>query len=196
MKSRTMSVGVMLLLLFCQLWTAPQVHAQSREGITVHGHWAIDIRQPDGTLVRHHEFENGLNGGAGTLARILSHQFTSGSWKIQIPGPTSPCAPLRLACEIWESNTGVAPSPTRVANLTMSADLMTGVITLTGSIKAPAAGEIAIVQTAIGLCAPTTAATACHNVNSPFAFTQANLPSPLPVAANQTIEFTVTISFT
>ena len=27
------------------------------EGIKVHGHWTIEVRDPDGTLVTHREFE-------------------------------------------------------------------------------------------------------------------------------------------
>lgn len=38
------------------------------EGIKVHGHWTIEVRNPDGTLVSRHEFENALDPGA---ARIL-----------------------------------------------------------------------------------------------------------------------------
>src|SRR6267378_4379919 len=33
-----------------------------KEGITVHGHWTIDVRNPDGTLVTHREFENAYIG--------------------------------------------------------------------------------------------------------------------------------------
>src|SRR5437879_3747133 len=29
-----------------------------QEGIQVHGAWTIDVREPDGTLVEHREFEN------------------------------------------------------------------------------------------------------------------------------------------
>jgi hypothetical protein len=31
--------------------------------ITVHGHWMIEVKNPDGTLVRHVEFENALDPG-------------------------------------------------------------------------------------------------------------------------------------
>src|SRR2546423_15522419 len=31
-----------------------------QEGIKVHGHWTIEVRNPDGTLVTHREFENAL----------------------------------------------------------------------------------------------------------------------------------------
>ena len=34
------------------------------EGITVHGHWSIEVHNPDGSLVRHVEFENSLDPGA------------------------------------------------------------------------------------------------------------------------------------
>src|SRR5271168_3514589 len=30
------------------------------EGITVHGHWTIDVKNPDGTVASHHEFENSI----------------------------------------------------------------------------------------------------------------------------------------
>jgi hypothetical protein len=65
------------------------------EGITVHGHWSIEIRNPDGSLVRHVEFENSLDpgfsltnptaggaplvvaGGAAYLSAVLSGQWAS-----------------------------------------------------------------------------------------------------------------------
>jgi hypothetical protein len=33
-----------------------------QEGIKVHGHWVIEVRNPDGTLSTRREFENGLSG--------------------------------------------------------------------------------------------------------------------------------------
>jgi hypothetical protein len=30
------------------------------EGVTIHGHWTIDVRNPDGKLVEHRDFENSL----------------------------------------------------------------------------------------------------------------------------------------
>src|SRR5271163_1792477 len=32
----------------------------SQEGIKVHGHWTIEVRNPDGSLAKHVEFENSL----------------------------------------------------------------------------------------------------------------------------------------
>jgi hypothetical protein len=42
------------------------------EGIKVHGHWVIDVRNPDGSLVTHHEFENALRPSSMVLPQILS----------------------------------------------------------------------------------------------------------------------------
>src|SRR5580704_12645686 len=57
------------------------------EGIKVHGHWTIEVRNPDGTLVDHREFENSLapaNGGngAGLLAALLGRVVSAGSWSV------------------------------------------------------------------------------------------------------------------
>jgi hypothetical protein len=42
------------------------------EGIKVHGHWTIELRDPDGTIAGHHEFKNALvNQGAQALAALL-----------------------------------------------------------------------------------------------------------------------------
>jgi hypothetical protein len=43
------------------------------EGIKVHGHWIIDVRNPDGTLATHREFENSLQiSGATALVNFLA----------------------------------------------------------------------------------------------------------------------------
>jgi hypothetical protein len=72
----------------------------SHQGINVHGHWTIEVRNPDGSLIRHVEFENALDpgfavpasgpiaafsvsGGAAYLSGVLSGQWTA-------PGNTTP----------------------------------------------------------------------------------------------------------
>jgi hypothetical protein len=40
----------------------------SHEGINVHGHWTIEVRNPDGSFVRHVEFENALDPGFTTTS--------------------------------------------------------------------------------------------------------------------------------
>src|SRR6476660_2101480 len=40
--------------------TAAESSGGPKEGIKVHGHWTIDVRNADGTLATHREFENAL----------------------------------------------------------------------------------------------------------------------------------------
>jgi hypothetical protein len=86
--------------------TAPK--GQS-EGITVHGHWVIEVRNPDGKLVKHVEFENSIDpgfnlpeesngtssspisvpGGAELLSAALNGQASPdpATWGIMLVGP-------------------------------------------------------------------------------------------------------------
>jgi hypothetical protein len=54
------------------------------DGIKIHGHWVIDVRNPDGKVVQHRDFENSLvtNGAAMSgdqiLAALLSGNATVG----------------------------------------------------------------------------------------------------------------------
>jgi len=61
------------------------------EGIQVHGHWTIEVRDPDGRVVTHREFENSLTAaGQGVLANVLSNQgnpagyIVLGSWAVAL----------------------------------------------------------------------------------------------------------------
>jgi hypothetical protein len=56
----------------------------ARHGIRIHGHWVIDVKNPDGKLVEHREFENSLvtvgtmMSGDQLLAGLLSGNLTAG----------------------------------------------------------------------------------------------------------------------
>jgi hypothetical protein len=56
----------------------------THEGIHVHGHWTIEVRNPDGKLVSHTEFENSLISGEGDalLAQLLTGGQTLGNWLV------------------------------------------------------------------------------------------------------------------
>ena len=51
-------------------------------GIKVSGHWTIEVKDPDGSLVSQHEFENGLTGGALAMTRYLARNRIVGEWQI------------------------------------------------------------------------------------------------------------------
>src|SRR5205807_2421379 len=63
--------------------TASEPKGAQMEGIKVHGHWIIDVRNPDGTLVTHSEFENAVTAqGKDALAQYLARVSTVGLWQI------------------------------------------------------------------------------------------------------------------
>jgi hypothetical protein len=69
------------------------------EGITVHGHWTIEVRNPDGRVVTHREFENALTGGGQILlASLLSNQAVPGAWSVDLctTGGATLCNPSVL----------------------------------------------------------------------------------------------------
>jgi len=78
----------------------------ANQGIKVHGHWVIDVKNPDGTLATHREFENSLTGanqGQLLLGGLLSGYYVAGDYAIQLG--TSICAGAG-SCSIVASETG------------------------------------------------------------------------------------------
>jgi hypothetical protein len=71
----------------------------NHEGIKVHGHWTIEVRNPDGKLVSHTEFENALvqPGGASYITQLMLGTTVPGGYSIYMTsGPAAggfgPCA--------------------------------------------------------------------------------------------------------
>lgn len=66
-------------------------------GIKVHGHWVIEVKNLDGSLAMHREFENGLaSGGATLLASLLGGVVTPGSWYVALESQGSSVGALLL----------------------------------------------------------------------------------------------------
>jgi hypothetical protein len=70
------------------------------EGIKVHGHWTIEVRNPDGKLVSHTEFENSLTStGQQSIANLLLGYGVPGGFLVRLTDSNTtfvsgPCAPL------------------------------------------------------------------------------------------------------
>jgi hypothetical protein len=64
---------------------APASNGSQQEGIAVHGHWTIEVRNPDGTLADRREFENSFvcNQGAQLMSNVLARVWTPGGWEIK-----------------------------------------------------------------------------------------------------------------
>jgi hypothetical protein len=84
----------------------------THEGIGVHGYWTIDVRNPDGTLAKHIEFENGLcpsnvantnYSGDYVLAGLLLGGSTGG-WAIELGNPTVPVNSNGPPCGVLAPN--------------------------------------------------------------------------------------------
>jgi len=86
---------------------------RTHEGIQVHGHWTIEVRNPDGTLDKRVEFENGIchnlslaNGsqiiqGDTPLFDLMSGTFALAGWYIQLGNVvTSTPPPTTAACGV------------------------------------------------------------------------------------------------
>src|SRR6185295_728382 len=78
----------------------------AREGIKVHGHWTIDVKNPDGSLVSQYVFENALEDGT-ILSQMLSRTKVPGEWGVYLwqvgSGLRKPCPSyFNGACVIGE----------------------------------------------------------------------------------------------
>jgi hypothetical protein len=141
------------------------------EGITVHGHWVIEVRNPDGSLAQHREFENSLvpDGGAPLLSQMLGGAVVPGNWSVVL-GPASgngPCSNswtfnggsgVSENCEVVQSLT-TAPAVNDCIQSTCGAGL-TVVVTsnwtnvLSGTIVSNQTGTIGVVETVLAYCTP------------------------------------------
>jgi hypothetical protein len=87
MRNRFGTLAFTAALAFSSAGTAEErPHGGPSEGIKVHGHWTIEIRNPDGSLASHSEFENELvpDEGSQVLAGVLGNQFTVDSWTLWV----------------------------------------------------------------------------------------------------------------
>ncbi|HET6959298.1 MAG TPA: hypothetical protein VFI56_22055 [Vicinamibacterales bacterium] len=208
MSRKTIVAGVAALLLGIVQPAAIAGAGAPQEGITVHGHWVVDIRNPDGTLASHLDFENALTpSGAQTVAGLLSRQYGAGTWMVILYGgpnatPAAPCpqppnalglpAPPGAPCILGEASffSGATPPP-GVGVVTLNHGPST--VSLTGSVQATANGTIGMVESHLLCPAP---AGSCQDADMfGNVFSAAVLQTPQTVAANQVIQVSVTFSF-
>lgn len=178
----------------------------SHEGIKVHGHWTIEVRNPDGTLVTHREFENSLVGPSfNLLPQILSRTLTVGFWAVLLDGTGGgPCS--SAGCEVSEAGSPLFSGYVSSNNLQVSTagippngNVLRTQLVFAGTATALASSAVNQVQTVLTYCANTIApgtvpanATSCQ---LGFSFTSAGLAAPIQVSNGQTIAVTVNISF-
>ncbi|MGB9230200.1 MAG: hypothetical protein WCC24_10705 [Terracidiphilus sp.] len=205
--------------------TGEKTEGGMHQGIKIHGHWVIEIRNPDGTLVAHREFENKLEGleGGQLIMSLLGGVAVKGQWMVALSVPCSsadfcvlgetglpapqtvPIAPDLTSAFGGASslNCQSAPAGTCPQTLGIGINSPIGTVQLIGSVVAANAGSIGAVETALQECYgsnstyPTVTVAACTQIapNNPQYFTGTTLTPAQSFIAGQTIIVTVTISF-
>ncbi len=139
----------------------------------MHGHWTIDVRNTDGTLVTHREFENGLTSdGKQVLAEVLSRHTKFGFWRIVLGSSPSkaglspwsngstgqivePNDPLPLAPNVSKNLylcLGSSQGSIGIGNLCTGVQQPAATFLLGGNIKADSSGTISGVGTTYSGC--------------------------------------------
>jgi hypothetical protein len=109
------------------------------EGITVHGHWTIEVKNPDGTRASRVEFENSLvqPGGAEDLTLLLIGADVPGGYTVTLSdggnstiGPCSQINGFDTACSLIGSL--ISPTPTSFVDVSTGCGGTTNQITAAG----------------------------------------------------------------
>jgi len=172
-----------------------------REGIKVHGHWTIEVRNPDGELVTRREFENSLN-DPQALVGPISRTVSIGLWEVDVGatgGGAGPCVSNIPGgfCSIIEPNS-TATSSFFFKNLTVNTTNSGAQLVLSGSATASQNGSINNVQTGSRRCPSSVLPANCLDNtqgSTIVTFTETGIFPAIPISNGQLILVTVTISF-
>ena len=207
MEIRTNLLWVLVAGLLLLPASAQPASAQD-EGIKVHGDWVIEVRNPDGSLASRLEFQNALTTtGGNLLGRVLARAWVPSIWSVQTDGVNHPCQDNTnpRPCALVEASAPPSSFPQAQFNTLTLAPMPAGdwmatvpsPLRLSGSFTAARAGDISRVHTGLTACSGTVApAVGCgQNYSGVVVFTNRALPSPVLVSAGQTVQISVTISF-
>lgn len=170
----------------------------STDGITVHGHWRLDVMNADGTLDQTVEFENALtNDGAQFLERLLVEKVIIDGFHISIDDLDDGSGPCAVGLDSYECG--------EIAMVTDD-ELTADGLTLAANFSVSNAVEIGLVSTLISFCRVELSSD-CTDPLSPrgpvFDTFTSKLATddptdtfePIPVTAGQIVQVTVVISF-
>lgn len=188
------------------------------EGITVHGHWEIEVRNPDGSLASRTEFENALVAGNTVISDLMQGFVVPGRWVIRASGACGGIGSVSTICYSVPAGSVATAAPEIFETLTVI-DLGPN-MQLFGSFTALADGSIPFVGTTMVGCGGTSARNTANTPapgqclpmlqmsSNPFnntltsstpntrlqSFTATTL-TPIPVTTGQIVQVRVTISF-
>jgi hypothetical protein len=166
-------------------------HGAPADGIKVHGHWTIEVRNPDGSLVSHNEFENALMpAGALNLARFLGRVNSPGLWSVLLWSIADPPFP---PFSIISENRHLDPTGGDLTVSVPTSGPNQDKLVLSGSFTSPDARSIYRVGCDVTLCP--TGSPACQPGTLTGNFSLRELGSMIPVQAGQIVQVAVVFSF-
>jgi|SRR5688572_9286089 len=166
-------------------------HGAPADGIKVHGHWTIEVRNPDGSLVSHHEFENALMpAGARNLARFLGRVNSPGLWSVLLLSLADP--PLS-PYSIMSENRHLDPTGGELTVSVPTSGPNQDKLVLSGSFTSPDVRTLLRVNCDVTLCP--TGSPACQSGTLTSNFTVRELATQIPVRTGQIVQVTVVFSF-
>jgi hypothetical protein len=171
--------------------------------IKLNGVWALEIRNPDGSIAGRTTFHNALTvSGQGKLADLLAGGQPVYQWIVSvnesfITSSSDTATPLCAAsgsfngqCRVFMSNgpfAGFADGISTFATMTLAS--ANGQLVLKGSFVATRAGSSQIERVVTHL------QTGQNGTGGDVVFTMATLPSPQAVVEGQMVQFTYTLNF-
>jgi len=187
---------------------APSQAGDQAEGIKVHGHWIVEVRDPDGSLVERQEFDNALlQSGSQILTRILGRDQSVGNWTLRTLSQSSPVCENPAGTPIDTCFIAEPGDPFAAAQNHYFETLSVGIsgsapfsLNLSGYLTAQRDGTIESVFSVVNSCGSATAPDACVGAAAPIfeqqsVLTFTNLPSPVAVLTGQQVLVNVVISF-
>jgi len=147
----------------------PEPNDGAHQGVKVHGHWAIEVKNPDGSIAKHVEFENSLvKDGFGDLllAFALTGRMAATEWALQLNASgtepvlcsatnsvycTGVLSPSSLLGQEFCAGTSAPTCTTGTMAIPSSKSNSFGIL-ITGTIKPLMAGNITSVQTVLAGC--------------------------------------------
>jgi hypothetical protein len=151
------------------------------DGVKVHGHWTIDVKNADGSLASHRDFENALLlTRQDCLSLLLSHQATFLGWGVGLEDGTNSIGYF-FAEPAVASAFGVTTSPLAVTTTASKQ------VVLQGTVQAPFSMSVSVVETNFIIqLGPTRLGPR---------FSGRTLSQAIPVEAGQTVQVSVVFSF-
>jgi hypothetical protein len=174
--------------------------AAAQEGVTVKGHWVVDIFNADGSRAARHEFDNALTANGRTaLAVLLSRRGEIRSWAIGTnslcgTGGGSPCYLMQPAAPA--SLNGWTAASQNLA-VTMNSGGSLGTVSLAGSATVTGTGSISTFTTYMAVCGDPSQVPGLTDCAAPsqvyLDFSQRG--QSISIQAGQVLQITVTFSF-